>query len=521
MWPLYYKDKLVLGNLKSNVGLVTLWTPVQTIVSKVNKEQFCLAGQLYSKRGINFIIRNILANPQIDTLVICGSNLSGSAEAMINFIKFGIDEEHNVINVDKAPIDKEIDSKALELFRTNVRIIDLVGEFKGDTVQQKLNAINTSGIVPWSSPQIFPDPEPVVADKFPSEKSNFLIRSGYIRDAWPQILRHIMKFGSKKGMIKVGEVKELVNVITVIEEENPYKPDIPEWFNFTKDDLKLYYQGFFAKEAESEDYNYGQRMFSHPLGIPHTKYNSSNNTSRATTFHKQINSNEFEGITINQIEEVYLKLKRYKYDRGAMVSIWNPWVDTIAEGWMADSDTKTAGNVPCLTQLQFAYREHRLHLTAYFRSNDMFDAWPRNAFALRKLQFDLAKKLGMKPGYLTTISSLAQIYENNFEEAEKLLQKSKTYTFCRQDPRGSVIIEIEGTEIIMKHMDTSGNVTLQEFRIDGLQPKAAQKASDILLTNLIFTELAHAMDIGRELMKAELSIKHAWNYQQDRDIEIV
>lgn len=522
-WPIYYKDKLHIANVESNVGIVTLWTPMQAILPQLDQNKFSLGGQLYSKRGINFVIRNILANPIIDTLIICGANRSESAEALINLIDKGVDKENNVIGVEKAPIDKEIDIKALENFRKNVKVVNLVGNSSFKSVQEELDKLN-SNPKKWSEDAVFPDPEPVTADKFPSEKTSFTIRGAYIKETWPQILRHIMKFGSKKGMIKVGEVKELVNIVSVIEEEDPYKPDIPEWFPFNKEDLKLYYKGFFETEKGAEDYGYGERIFSHPLGIPVVKYNSPNNTKKTEKLKDDVSKLK-PFPTLNQLEEIYLKLKRYKYDRGSVISIWNPWVDNLSEGWMSDSNKSTltqssGGNVPCMTQLQFCYREHKLQLTAYFRSNDMFDAWPRNSFALRKLQFDLAKKLGMKPGYLTIISSLAQIYENNFEEANKILDKFNNITNCRPDKRGTVIIEVIDKEIVVRHMDTSGNEVLQEFRIDGTKPKSAQMMSDILLTNLVFMEMPHAMDIARELQKAELAIKNGLKFVQDRELEI-
>jgi thymidylate synthase len=528
-WPIHYKDRLYFANLKSNVGIVTLWSPLQTILPKLNQEHFYVGGQLYSKRGINFMIRNILANPVLDTILICGANLSGSAESLVNFVEKGIDENNNVIGVEKSPIDIEIDKSALELFRKNVKIVNLAGEFKVDVIQKELEKHFKGEIKPWAEPQTFPEAEKVTAEKFPSEKTTYNIRSESIKDAWVQILRHLMKFGSKKGMIKVGEVRELVNIVTVIEDEDPYKPDIPEWFNFNIDDLKLYYKGFFSKDAESEDYNYGQRIFSHPLGIPNEDYKSPNNTKMAgecinALMHQCIEDkktiDELRGFTLNQIEEVYLKLKSYKYDRGAVVSIWNPWVDNISKGWQSDENVKSAGNVPCMTQLQFAYRDHKLHLTAYFRSNDMFDAWPRNAFALRKLQFDLAKKLDLKPGLLTTISSLGQIYEPNFDEAKKIVEKFKDKAFCRNDMRGNYIIEVEGKEIVAKHTDTSGNEILEEFRIDGTLPKSAMKMADILVNNLGLSEIVHALDIGRELMKAEIAVKNGLKYTQDKDLEI-
>lgn len=519
-WPIYFKDKLHIANLDSNVGVVTLWTPMQAILPKLDQKKFCIGGQLYSKRGINFIIRNILANPIIDTLIICGANRSESAEALMNFLDKGIDPDNQVVGIDKAPIDKEISKEAIKEIRSRVKYINLVNNSSPSEIQKELDKVKQKKDL-WGKPQIFPEPIVNEIDKLPSEISTYSIRSGYIKEAWPQILRYLMRFGSKKGMIKVGEVRELVNLIVTIEKEDPNKPDIPEWFNFSKDDLKLYLKGFFEKTKANEDYGYGQRIFSYPLGIPGHEYNSPNNTNTyskfKTDYKKLDNPNEF---VLNQLEEVYLKLQRYKYDRGGVISIWNPWADNISKGWMANENTQVSGNVPCMTQLQFAYREHKLHLTAYFRSNDMFDAWPRNAFALRKLQFDMCKNLKMKIGYLTTISSLAQIYEPNYEDAKKLLEKFANITNCQVDQRGVIIIEIEGKEIVAKHMDPSGNEILEEFRIDGTGPKAAQRLSDILLTNLVFSETPHAMDIARELQKAEIAVKNNLTFKQDQELVI-
>lgn len=510
-WPKYYKDKLHIANSHSNVGVITLWTPMQAILPNLNQENFSIGGQLYSKRGINFIIRNILANPTIDTLLICGANRSESAEAVLNLIDKGIDKDHNIIGVDKAVIDKEIPLQVLNEFRKNVRCIDLIGNSNYAKIDLELSKITKKENSLWRKPEIFAEPEISEAEKYPSERNLYTVRGGYIKDVWPQAIKRIMRFGSEKGMIKVGKVKEIVNLVTVVEEEDPNNPDLAEWFNFTKDDLKLYYKGFFEKETKTEDYGYGARMFSYPLGLPTGNYKSLSNNNIKTKLNSKKSS-------FNQIEEIYLKLKNYKYDRGGIISIWNPWIDNVATGWMSDSSKSNSGNVPCMTQLQFAYRERRLMLTAYFRSNDIFDAWPRNAFALRKLQFELAKKLKMEPGFLTVISSLAQIYENNFEEAKKLLDKFENKIWCRYDPRGNIIIEIDGTEIVIKHMDTSGNEILKEYRVDGKRPKAAQIACDLLDSNLIFSEFGNAMDIARELQKAEIAIKEGGKFTQDREL---
>lgn len=510
-WPKYYRDKLHIANLSSNIGIVTLWTPMQAILPNLDQNLFSIGGQLYSKRGINFIIRNILANPIINTLLICGANRSESAEALINLIEKGIDSKHNVVGVEKSPIDIQIPLAAISEFRKNVKIVNLTNNSNFREIGEELKKLKQVKGTKWQKPEIFPEPEIQETGKFPSEKTGFTVRGRYIKDVWPQALAAINKFGSEKGMIKVGKVKELVNLITVIEDEDPNKPDIPDWFNFNKSDLKLYYKGFFEKESKSGEYGYGERMFSYPSGLPTNNYRSvSNNTLTKA-------SKKNSEMKFNQLEEIYIKLKDYKYDRGAVISIWNPWIDNVAKGWMDDTVKTKSGNVPCLTQLQFAYREHRLFLTAYFRSNDIFDAWPRNAFALGKLQFDLAKKLGQKPGFLTIISSLAQIYENNFEETKKILKKFENKVWCRYDPRGNIIIETIGEQIIIKHMDTSGNEVLKEYKVNGKLAKSAQIASDLLASDMVFSEVGNAMDIARELQKAEISIKTGKPFTQDKE----
>ena len=88
-WPICFRERLRIGNLESNVGIVTLWTPVERILKDIPDGTYAIAGQLYTKRGVNFIFRNILANPRIRYLIVCGADRAGSGEALLNFQVFG------------------------------------------------------------------------------------------------------------------------------------------------------------------------------------------------------------------------------------------------------------------------------------------------------------------------------------------------------------------------------------------------------------------------------------------------
>ena len=112
-WPKYYHDQLYLGDPKSSTALVTLWTVKENICPQIPIKHFGVAGQLYSKRGINFLLRNILANPVIRTVVVCGRDDTGSGRALLAFARDGIDNRHRVIRVENLMIDKEIPAAQL------------------------------------------------------------------------------------------------------------------------------------------------------------------------------------------------------------------------------------------------------------------------------------------------------------------------------------------------------------------------------------------------------------------------
>jgi thymidylate synthase len=124
-WPIYFKNNLYIGDAESSVGVATLWTKKELIGETLDKSKYNLVGQLYSKKGINYILRNILANPHIRHIVVCGSDLSGSGQALVNLIEKGIDAENRIVGVSDAYIEKEIPAEAIEAFRKNVKVIDL------------------------------------------------------------------------------------------------------------------------------------------------------------------------------------------------------------------------------------------------------------------------------------------------------------------------------------------------------------------------------------------------------------
>lgn len=414
-----------------------------------------------------------------------------------------------MIGDDSFEISTTINKNAIELFRKNVNLVDLRDRSDIKMVDAEVKKRFCEREM-WSKPIIFQEEEQRIANKFPSEKVSFFVRQDKVWEAWIQILRLITKFGSKKGMIKVGSLKEIVNIIAVIQNEDIENPDLTE-LNFSKKDLDVYIKNFYSRVNEEGSYSYGERIFSYPAGIPLGNYNSKSNSFKRIGIKN--------GFVLDQFEEIFEKYQRYHEDRGLLITLSNPWVDNIKNGWMSDKkNISRAGNIPCMSMIQFSYRSKKLNLTAYFRSNDMFDAWPRNCFALRKMQYDFAKRIGKKPGVLTTISNCAHIYESHFKDAEDLVKKYENTLFCLPDPRGAITINIEGSKVIANHLSPDGNEVLKSYSIDANKEKADTILCDKLISDNVFSQLSHASDIAREITKAVWCARNGRHFVQDRDL---
>jgi thymidylate synthase len=59
------------------------------------------------------------------------------------------------------------------------------------------------------------------------------------------------------------------------------------------------------------------------------------------------------------------------------------------------------------------------------KTNDLFSAWPGNAFAFTALQKYMAEKLEVGIGIYTHFSVAMQIYQDQYELANKIVEKYK------------------------------------------------------------------------------------------------
>jgi len=470
-WPICFGDLVDVGDLNNSVGVVTLWTKKEFILRHLKPEQYALVGQLYSRHeGFNALLRNCLANKNIRHILVVGVDLNKAGDALISFFECGVDENHSVKGVNDVIIDKEIPLTSLDNLRKHVKVYDYRSLKDFSKLSSIVNELENLGS--YGEPEIFPITKQAIPDTYPSEKSGFVVRENYIGEAWLHILHNIMKFGFIKKSQYSDDQRELLNIVSVIEKEDPDNPKFYEFFKFTKEDLFNYYPQIISGDSiKGIEYSYGQRLRSEK--------------------------------DVDQIQIIIDILKKTLYTRRAIAVTWNLEKDISSE------------KPPCLILVHFLVQNKLLYMTAFFRSNDMFHAWPLNAFGLRKLQFTVAKEMDILPGSLTIISNSAHIYKQNWTATQDIIIQYNPKLKMLGDQRGNLIIRLVDGKIIVTHTGTGGKV------LDSFTGKDAYYLYTELIKKKKVSELSHAIYLGTELQKAVIALEKGIPYVQDQQLQFI
>ncbi len=465
MWPFYYKELLKIGNPKSQVGISTCWTICDEIIKEIPNSLYAVAGQLYTKNGLNYMVRNLLLNKNIRYLILCGQDRGGSGEALRELWKTG---KSNYLH-------KEIEEKALKNMIENVQLIDLANENNGNLIRKAIEPLNQD-LPSYGKTEKFPEPKERgrtdLLCHFPTDSSVFKVRGKNVAETWLKILKNILKFGDVKETDSM-KIKEILNVTAVVENEDADNFFLPEYLGFNEKKLNSYLPQILEKEKfDGLHYTYGNRLRGH--------------------------------FGVDQLEEIIKKLKNDRNAREAVGVLFDPRVDVKAE------------HRPCITLIQALFNQDKLNLNVYVRSHDMFGGWPLNAFGMRKLQQKIAREANLPIGVLTFISASAHIYDFNWEEAKKIVEKNSDRSF-ENDPRGFFKIDIdkENKKIKAEHF-SPGGLSLQSFTQSVETPKAALELARQIENSLGISLTSHAIDLGIELQKAETALRLGVDYVQDQ-----
>jgi thymidylate synthase len=466
------RKDLIIGNPESNIGICTLWTQRHLIAEKLDPSQFFICANLYSFAGINYLLRNILQFPQIRYLVVCGADQSHTGDTLVHLFNHGI-------AAGRYTPDKALPVEAINQVRENVQLIDLrpvTSGLKSPTAitDYLSNLLPSLAKLPsFAEPQSYPEATPGGGKPLPSEISGFRVEAATVAETWLELLKLVMRFGEIKPTEYTQKQRELLNTVAVITAEDPDDLFFAPWLPFAREDLERYYPYMLdPQKPEGVSYTYGERL------------------------------RNFGTQQIDQIERMKQRLHETLYTRRA-----------TAVTWLAEVDTASI-NPPCLLEVAASVQSDQLHLTARFRSHDIYTAWVQNTFALRRLQKEIADEIQLPLGTLTIISQSAHIYEDKWDFAlDTVASFDKKKWEWKSDPRGYFVITLENGLIKVQHS------TLEGFTPFYFEGTSARQLCLQISREKLATLDEHYAYIGRELMKAEIALKLGIPYTQDKELE--
>ncbi|MGC8863097.1 MAG: thymidylate synthase, partial [Armatimonadota bacterium] len=204
--PLHFGHKLRIINPRGRIGIITLWSRIDFVYDTLRElgadlnpdtSGIAVIGNLYGN-GIPHLLRNLLYNPQIRDLVVCGADRSGSADDLIAFFERGLE---------KAELMGE---KLTRISGTNHVIDDLVTP---ESFAEKPRIVRFGDICDKESSrsicrhiQELRPPEPVTRERvqvglpevriarFPSEPRSHTIVKETPLEAWRELVFRLVRF---------------------------------------------------------------------------------------------------------------------------------------------------------------------------------------------------------------------------------------------------------------------------------------------------------------------------------------
>ncbi|RZN35134.1 MAG: tetrahydromethanopterin S-methyltransferase subunit A [Methanosarcinales archaeon] len=140
-WPAI-SGEFTVGDEKNQIVLVTLGSSIDVsgVIDKI-----AISGTMKTENiGIEKVIANIISNPCIRYLIICGAEVHGhlAGDAFLAIHKSGIDEKNRIIGASGAiPFISNLTSTEVDRFREQVvEIIDLVNVEDMEQIKQAIDA---------------------------------------------------------------------------------------------------------------------------------------------------------------------------------------------------------------------------------------------------------------------------------------------------------------------------------------------------------------------------------------------
>ncbi|MDE1813905.1 MAG: tetrahydromethanopterin S-methyltransferase subunit A [Thaumarchaeota archaeon] len=127
------EDEIFFGDPKSNIVICTLSS--MSLLKDISKssiiEEVAIAGRLLSEnKGIDSLVRSIISNEKIDTIILCGKDTLGHkpGDSLLCLYKNGINADQKIIGSTSPHPILTVTKKQVSKFQGQVKIVNKVGE---------------------------------------------------------------------------------------------------------------------------------------------------------------------------------------------------------------------------------------------------------------------------------------------------------------------------------------------------------------------------------------------------------
>lgn len=467
---------LINGTLSSSVGICILWADRDKLpIPKEGERPFSLLGNLYTPRGINWLLRSLWLAPKIRYLILWGvdSEVARTGELLAALWRVGIDSQHKIQDTN-IQLDPLIPAEAMNHLRQHVTLIGL--RHLGLDASDFLDILDTAATLPelnqHAEPQSFPEPEVEPPSTYPSGTVGFTVTTATVAEALPKLLHLIMRYGSIKPTEYGNRQKEIINLTVVVTGENPEELYLPQWLPFSHTELEAYYPEVLEVLPLGEKaYLYGRRLLFH--------------------------------FGIDQIEAIIQRFKKAWYTRRAVAVLWDVYKDNDPE----------ITSPPCTLHLVANVVDGRLYLTYGMRSQEMFIGWAMNTLAMLKWQQKIAVDCGFSLGSITSFTTSAHIYDDKWVDVEQLLRQQHQVLPLALDPAGNFVIRLENSKIVVELISPGTGATEPIWQAEGT---GVEELSHLIAHEHPILLPTHFLYLGRELQRAEDALRAGRFYIQEQ-----
>lgn len=472
--PLHYASKLKVVNPRGRIGIITLWSKIEFVEQTLTNlgidtapetSKIAVMGNLFGN-GIPHLLRNLLYNPQIRYLIICGADKSGSAEDLMAFFHDGLEKSISLgetvtrIKGRTRIIDDLVSPDDFEVVPRIVHLGDLRDHESRDNLCRVIHSFSLGETIVGDRVEVeLPEVE---VSNYPSLPQNHNIVKDTPLEAWRELIFRLVRFGHLVHLRK-GDRQELQNVRVVLRHPQDDDEESLDKYNFSRSELMQYQHDMLLGPLPDEhSYTYGNRI------------------------------REYFGF--DALKKFAMRLKANPQDRDCYLALWDSHHDIDAD------------DAPCMVSLFFRVFDDQLTLTATYRTHNALDAWLKNVYGLMKAQQIVSQETGIPVGPLTVISHSISVDPAKYDAAVRVAN-SKGFSLDMDD-NGQFMVSLEDGLIVVRHMDNNG-ILLHEYR-----SAKAERVQHEINRDCAISDINHAMYIGRQLAKAEICLRTGEKYEE-------